>query len=184
MDKQKIWFLYYNNQQYGPFSVLELKDTLKKRTDKDNIYIFKYGWADWKSYSDCHDRDFASLNDDTIVEKEKNEHNCAERVSLSAKIIIRDNAKLTIGSSVNVSQSGIFVKTKKQIFQIGETVYMTVKTNSKIKAFHAKAKVIRFNKDPRFPLGFGLEFIDLNPEIAEKITQIVSEEKDELKIAS
>ena len=59
---------------------------------------------------------------------------------------------------LNLSRTGIFVATQRKLFDLGAAVSVTVKTAGLLPAFHAKARVARYNTDPSLPVGYGLHF--------------------------
>lgn len=100
------------------------------------------------------------------------ERRFTERTHISGKIIIHNNNKLEIGKGVDISKSGIFINTDKNIFKIGEKLKITVKVNGPLSAFNAIAKVNRYNnKDSK--KGFGLIFTDIKKTILNQIQEII-----------
>jgi Tfp pilus assembly protein PilZ len=84
---------------------------------------------------------------------------------------------MIIGSGVNISSTGIFVETKDQLFTVGEKLKLSVRIDGFVKAFNVVARVVRYNSDPRFPVGFGLSFESLDRGITDEIDKMVASKR-------
>ena len=88
-------------------------------------------------------------------------------------MIVHNNGQLVIGGGVNISSTGIFVETKDQLFTVGERLKLSVRAEAFTKPFNVVAQVVRYNSDPRFPVGYGLRFEDLDDAIGREIQKAV-----------
>ncbi|MCH2192495.1 MAG: PilZ domain-containing protein, partial [Gammaproteobacteria bacterium] len=91
------------------------------------------------------------------------------------RVVVHNNGQLTIGQGVNISASGIFVETSDQLFSVGEQLKLSVRCDGLKKPFNAEADVIRFSSDPRWPVGYGLRFVDIPEQIRKNIQELVEE---------
>jgi Tfp pilus assembly protein PilZ len=87
---------------------------------------------------------------------------------------VHNNGQVIIGSGVNISATGIFVETNDQIFTVGEKLKLSVRVDGFVRAFNVLARVVRYNSDPRFPVGFGLMFVGLDKGIGDEIERMVA----------
>jgi hypothetical protein len=67
------------------------------------------------------------------------------------------------------------VETSDQIFTVGESLKLSIRCDGLPKAFNAEAAVIRFNKDDRFPVGYGLKFTKIESHLQASIQQLVDD---------
>ena len=80
---------------------------------------------------------------------------------------------------MNISSSGIFVETQEQIFTVGEKLKLSVRIDGFVKSFNVFARVVRFNSDPRNPVGFGLSFEGLDKNIGDELERLVASKRAE-----
>ena len=92
---------------------------------------------------------------------------------MSGRVVVHNNGQLSIAHGVNISVTGIFVETQEQIFTVGERLKLSVRCDGMDKPFNVEAQVIRFNSDTRYPVGYGLQFIQLDPRIGDEIQRMV-----------
>lgn len=172
------WYVYQNSQQLGPFGEEQISQMLSTNMISQEAYLFKTGWKDWRPLEDCREEfpeaSEVSLPPDPAKIDERRQ--AAPRASISGRVIVHNDGQLVIGSGVNISSTGIFVETKDQIFTVGEKLKLSIKADSFTKAFNAVALVVRFNSDPKLPLGYGLRFEDLDAVISKEIQQAVDAE--------
>jgi len=83
----------------------------------------------------------------------------ATRYNLEAKVIIEKNDRYLNGYALNISSSGLFVKTNKRVFRDSETIRLKIRPRGGRRFYKAVAEVVRFNEDSRYPSGYGLRFI-------------------------
>ena len=76
---------------------------------------------------------------------------------------------------MNISATGIFVETTEEMFTVGEQLKLSVRCNGLEKAFNAEAVVIRYNSDSRFPVGYGLQFVEIPDKARDDINRLVDE---------
>ena len=173
----QTWYLYQNGQQIGPFDTHQVTQLYINKMVSHDGYIFKVGWKEWRPMEEGYEelnvpRPDGVAQDQTALEKRKNG---APRATISGRVVVHNDGQLSIGNGVNISSTGMFVETEDQLFTVGEQLKLTVKCNGIQKAFNVLAQVIRFNSDPRFPIGYGLKFENLETSIREEIQQLVEQ---------
>jgi hypothetical protein len=170
------WYVYQTNQQLGPFGSAQLGQMITTKMIAQDAYLFKAGWKDWRPVEDCYEE--LGIKDEGHPAPSSSERrSTAPRASVSGRVIVHNNGQLIIGSGVNISTSGIFVETSEQIFNVGEKLKLTVRVEGFVKAFNVVARVIRFNSDSRYPVGFGLSFENLDKSIGDDIERTVSAQR-------
>jgi Tfp pilus assembly protein PilZ len=172
------WYVYQNSQQLGPFATPQILQMLSTNMITQNAYLFKIGWKEWRPIEDT----FEELGYKSNVEPSTPERRAvAPRATINGRVIVHNNGQLIIGSGVNVSASGIFVETTEQLFTIGERLKLSVRIEGFVKAFNVVAHVVRFNSDPKYPVGFGLAFENLDQQMRDEIQRMVEKQFAEQK---
>jgi hypothetical protein len=185
---EQIWYLYQNGQQMGPFESSQIVQLFTSNMIAQESYVFKVGWKEWRPVEDCYDElgipkpESLHLSESSdLAEKRAN----APRATITGSVIVHNNGQLCIGNGVNISATGIFVETGDQIFDIGETLNLTVRCEGLGKPFNVRAKVIRFSSEPPYPAGYGLQFQNLAHDIKDRIVEAIKEQNlKENKVAS
>jgi hypothetical protein len=185
---EQIWYLYQNGQQMGPFESSQINQLFTSNMIAQESYVFKVGWKEWRPIEDCYEElgiakthSIQTAEEAELEEKRAN----APRATIQGSVIVHNNGQLCIGSGVNISSTGIFVETGDQIFDIGETLNLTVRCEGLGKSFNVRAKVIRFSSEPPYAPGYGLQFQNLAQDIRERIAEAVRQQNlKENKVAS
>lgn len=82
----------------------------------------------------------------------------AMRFKWQAKVVLSKHERYTKGRVVNISNSGIFIETHKNVFRLHENVKLYIKPDDGGDAYTIIAKVIRFTSNGKNPPGYGLRF--------------------------
>ena len=176
---EQVWYVYQNGKQLGPFAVAQVRQMVDSKMIPQDAYLFKVGWKDWRPIEDC----LEELGKGTIAlvsERDASERRAAApRATIRGRIIVHNGGQLVIGSGVNVSSSGIFIEFPKQVYALGEKLKLTCRIDRLVKPFNVTAEVIRFNQDPRFPIGYGLRFLDLSSTIGQQLETLIRQENDQ-----
>jgi len=173
---EAIWFLHAGGVQLGPFTVEQVGQLITRNAVALDSYVFRVGWKDWRPIEDCAEelgltrREGRSASTPARLDELRA---VAPRASIGGRVIIHNNGNLTIGAGVNISTTGIFVETEEPIFSIGEKLKLSVKAEGMERPFNAVAKVIRYNSDKRYPVGYGLQFEVLSDRAKASIQALV-----------
>ena len=165
----QVWYTYHQDKQLGPFTHQQLLQLFHTKMITHSAFVFKVGWKDWVPLGEVADE----LGIEAQKPESSEEPARPPRASIQGRIIVHNNGQLVLGSGINISATGIFVETPKEIFQLGEELKLTCRVDGISKAFNALAKVIRFNKDTKFPIGYGLRFVELDEGVASKIEELI-----------
>lgn len=174
-DGEAIWFLYAGGVQLGPFTIDQVNQLVVKKAVSHEAFVFRVGWKDWRPLEECVEElgIAKGIVPERSAQQLQERRNLAPRASIGGRVVIHNNGNLTIGAGVNVSSSGIFVETHEPIFSLGEKLKLSVKVDGMDRPFNAVATVIRYNSDPRFPLGYGLRFEVLSDRARQDIERLV-----------
>lgn len=173
----QIWYLYQNGQQVGPFDTQQVSQLFVNNMIAEDGYIFKVGWKDWRPIEEGYEalgleRPDGVDTSSTAVERRRAN---APRATVNGRVVVHNNGQLTIGQGVNISATGLFVETTDQLFTVGEQLKLSVRCDGLSKAFNAEALVVRFNTDKRFPLGYGMQFTQIDDANREEIQNLVEQ---------
>ena len=171
---EQIWYVYQQSQQLGPFATQQIVQMIDTKMIAQDSWLFKVGWKDWRSIDDSSEElGMVHPVAKSPGAKPANQRTSAPRASVHGRVIVHNNGQLVIGSGVNISATGIFVETQEQLFTVGEKLKLSVRVDGISKAFNVTAHVIRFNSDPRFPVGYGLRFEQIDERISTEIQRLV-----------
>ncbi len=178
---EKVWYLYQNNQQVGPFDSQQVTQLFTNNMIAKDGYIFKVGWKDWRPIEEGYEAlgltqvsDPVPATPEAKAQSDRRREG-APRASISGRVVVHNNGQLTIGQGVNISIGGIFVETSQPLFTVGEKLKLSVRCDGMEKAFNAEASVIRYNTDNRYPIGYGLKFEQIDQRAIEGIQRLVDE---------
>lgn len=175
----RIWYIYQNSQQMGPFDQDQLKQLLSNSMISKDAYLFKVGWKDWRPIEECQEVFGMSQPEGTSlsIQEQEKRRSQAPRATIKGRVEIHNDAQFTSGLGVNISASGIFIETKDRVFKIGEQLKLTVRVDGPIKAFNVTAQVVRFNEEEGYPVGYGLRFENIPTDIREQIQRLVDNQE-------
>lgn len=184
---QKIWYIYHNSKQQGPMSQKAICQLLQDEKIQENTLVFKTGWKEWKSYKDCSHEilpnktpktqdgytalAFSSHDEESAILEPLQQERTA-RASVNGQVIVHNNDNMIFAQSANISADGLFVKTDKPIFNIGEILKLTCRIQAIGIPFNAEAQVVRRASGPEEDAGYGLFFTSIKPEISNRIRQV------------
>jgi hypothetical protein len=164
----QVWYVYQNGQQLGPFAALQIRQMIDIKMIPQDAYLFKVGWKEWRPIEETLE-ELGIPGSLPAVPASAERRNAAPRATVSGRVIVHNDGQLIIGTGVNISASGIFVETRDQMFNVGERLKLSVRVDGFTRAFNVVAQVVRFNSDPRFPVGYGLRFENLEADVARDI---------------
>ncbi len=169
----QIWYVYQNGQQLGPFAVLQLKQMIDSKMIPQDAYLFKVGWKDWRpieeTYPELGVASAAMPDGQAVLKTIAERRDAAPRATISGRVVVHNNSQMVIGSGVNISATGMFVETTDQIFAVGERLKLSVRVEGFARPFNVLAQVVRYNGDPKFPVGYGLRFDEIDQSVAAEI---------------
>lgn len=179
-----VWYIFQNGKQIGPFDDSQLSQMMVNSMVNDDAYLFKAGWKEWRPIEDVGDELAGIVGtgvtpptpklavDDKALEQRKKQ---APRATIRGEVLAHNGNHLTVAQGANISASGIFLDTKDTAFEAGETLTLTIRCSGIGKPFNAHAKVIRHSDNPKYGIGYGLQFLDLREDYKLRIEQLVDE---------
>ena len=196
----KCWYYFHNGEQVGPMEQTVLVSKVSAGELKSESLVFKTGWKAWQKLADVKAQLMPSTavtpppppvpasSDNTHSDTQQvltfssaeNEKSNIElmrqarlpRMAVRGQVIVHNNDNLIFAQSANISAEGLFIKTEKPIFYIGEILKITCRIIDLGSPFNAEAQVVRRSSGVHEPSGYGLYFTMIKPEVVEKIRQI------------
>ena len=174
----QIWYVYHGGQQLGPFATSQITQMIDTKMISHEAYLFKVGWKDWRPIEDTYEDLGLAFPAKAPALDIEDRRETAPRATIRGRVIVHNNGNHSIGEGVDISETGMFVETEKEIFTVGERLKVSVRAEGLDKPFNAEAHVIRYNSDPRFPVGYGIKFEDLGHQTGADIRRLVEEENE------
>ncbi|MFK7871641.1 MAG: PilZ domain-containing protein [Oligoflexales bacterium] len=178
---EETWYVYHQNNQLGPFGPKHIIQLLDHSIISLDAWVFRGGWKEWKPLKDHHSEVLAAATQAPEVPITE-QPPAAPRTIIDGRVIFHNQGDIAFGKGVNISTSGIFIEAFEKPFDHGEHLRLTCQVNGFLKSFNAQACVIRFNDDPRFPKGYGLQFENIDHQVLQQIEMLLQKEQKKSQI--
>lgn len=181
--KNLEWYLFQNDQQLGPFAVEQLAQLNHNKMIAQNAYIFKMGWDDWKPISEAWDQlGFQGMAPSVEIPTPSRRGGFASRVAVTGSVILHNDEHVVEGSGANISETGLFIETKEQPFNVGDLIKLTLRIDTMTRSYNTGAYVIRYNSNPSWPVGYGLTFHEAPSKLIAEIKKIIELDRHKVQI--
>ncbi|MCM2279410.1 MAG: GYF domain-containing protein [Oligoflexia bacterium] len=169
-DEARIWFLYYNDSQFGPFSAGEVNRYLAIGKINERVFAWRDGMSGWERIEKIKEfrlppviSQAESLGGGRIrIEREgtrRTENRKAPRRPLVAKILATNERALVAGVCRDISVGGLQVLTDRVPGPVGGRIKLNVSSvgegGNAIDPFVAEGVIVRILEDGR---GFSFRF--------------------------
>jgi len=185
--KERTWYLYYNETQFGPFSFQEVCRFLKIGKIHGRVHAWETGMDDWEKLQDI-DQFRASVSESkksppkvpskSETNKPKSdEQRRGPRKPLIARIVMADENSVVMGICRDISIGGMQVLTDEIPGLPGTKIKLNVspagdKRGGSIGPFVAEGTIVRILEDGR---GFSFRFEKLPEEARRAIETYIVE---------
>lgn len=172
--EKRIWFLYYNDSQYGPFSTEEMTRLICVGKIHGRVYAWRDGMEGWERLRSI-DAFREPLADSTRYKIErptttkKVDQRGMPRRPLVAKILLANNQSVIVAVCRDISVGGMQVLTDQIPGEVGDTLKLNVSPSSPEKSmtpFVAHGTIVRILEDGR---GFSFRFSRLSDSAKQSI---------------
>ncbi len=171
----KVWFLYFNESQYGPYAEDEVLGMAGMGKINSETFAWKDGMSDWEKISTLGN--FSASFSGSMSAGPASaaaEKRLYSRKPVLAKIMIAEGDKLIIGMARDISIGGMQVLSEFVPSKVGSRLKLNVSppepTNSIFQPFVAEGLVVRIHDDRR---GFSFRFDELSPSARQIIERIL-----------
>jgi len=165
----KIWFLYFNDAQYGPFSRTEIANLQQAGKITPRVHAWREGMGNWDRIERISELKAPLEKSGKIAKKAEApsqvEQRAAPRRPLVAKIILASGDAIRVGMCRDISVGGMQVLMDQLPGPVGTRVKLNVSpagtapAGQSIEPFVAEGVVVRILEDRR---GFSFRFEKLN----------------------
>ena len=159
----KVWFLYYSDSQYGPFSTEEVERFLHIGRIHRRVHVWKDGMKGWDKIENVAAFSAAVVEAGLqavkaqvgeTTGKVQKEQRSSPRAPLVAKIMVAAGQSLSVAMCRDISVGGMQVLTDRLPGEVGSKVKLNVSAE-KIEPFVAEGVIVRILEDKR---GFSFRF--------------------------
>ena len=159
-SEEKIWFLHYNDSQYGPFSEDEVTRFLRIGKIHSRVHVWKDGMENWKKLEQTSPFDEVTKNSESTQTRESKaaDQRSAPRRPLVAKILMTNEDAVVLAVCRDISVGGMQVLTDKVPGKLGTKIRMNVSPaggSGQMEPFVAEGRIVRVLEDGR---GFSFRF--------------------------
>lgn len=181
VPEHRVWFLYFNDSQFGPFSLEEVKGYLRVGKINPRVHAWKEGMKEWTRIESLIDfRDAVEVSKKIIATgtqstaREKREN---PRLPLVAKVLFANDAQVMSAICRDISIGGMQVLTDQIPGPAGTRIRMNVTPPNDgqgiaVAPFVAEGVIVRVLEDGR---GFSFRFDQLSSEAKKAIESYVQQ---------
>lgn len=158
-DSEKVWFLFYNDTQFGPFSQEEVERFLQIGKIHGQVHVWKDGMENWTYLENVPEFKQAQKVPRSPKASIK-ENRSTPRRPLVAKMFLANDEAVVAGVCRDISVGGMQVLTDRIPGEVGSQIKMNVSPSSlaakiTIGPFVAEGVIVRVLEDRR---GFSFRF--------------------------
>jgi hypothetical protein len=183
---QKVWYLYYSETQFGPFSMAEVEENLASGMIDSKVYAWRDGMSGWERLEKIEA--FQKKLKKSVVQpatlrsvkpaSEKKDMRGAPRKPMLAKILLSNDQDVAIAVCRDISIGGMQVLTDKIPGEVGAKIKLNVSPTAEelkskkpsFKAFVAEGTIVRLLEDGR---GFSFRFSRLTESARRSIESYI-----------
>jgi hypothetical protein len=167
-NKNRIWYLHWNQKQFGPFLLQEIQQFLREGRIHPEVYAWCHGMTQWQKLG-------VILEQTKKLEAHVSEKRSFPRLSIEARILISDEKSVIVGSVCDMSLGGLQVLANRVPVKVGSKIKMNVSPTTglvtnmvqrQFDPFVAKGTVVRLLEKSR---GFSFRFEKLSKQAQQSI---------------
>lgn len=172
--RERSWYILKQENNYGPFTQLELIQMLQSKTLFEFDFVWKQGLDSWKRLADVND--FSPDNIKKVYESLKTVPSGTDkeiffrrkhaRVQYGSSLILHDQKQLYKAESLEISAGGAGFLAPNLNFELDKKLYLHFKPSDQVPAFNAICKVVS-HVDGRY----GVKFMHVSAAAKEFITE-------------
>jgi hypothetical protein len=173
-QEPRIWYLYYNHSQYGPFHQREILRGISVGKINAHVHAWCKGMDNWEKLSQLPA--FESLKSKRPDKSEKRQ---SLRRPMVAQVMMSDEETVIVGVCRDISVGGLQVLADKVPAPVGSNLKMNISPPNgrgpkEFAPFVAEGVIVRVLEDGR---GFSFRFTKLSDAARKSIEQYIHEER-------
>lgn len=147
--KQRIWYVLKQNNNYGPFSKLDLIQMMQGKALQEYDFIWHEGMSSWKRLADV--QEFSVKEVRLLFEKYHKNKDAGTvaffrrkfaRAKLETLAIVHDKQKIYKSVGVEISEGGAGLMIEGADFKKDQQIYLHFKPAHEVPAFNAICKIV------------------------------------------
>lgn len=169
--KDRVWYILKSNQNYGPFTKLEMVHMLQSKTLFEYDFIWKGGQNSWARLSEVDE--FKPEQIKEIYKIASQDKSLGEnifyrrkylRAGYACELLIHNKQKVYSAVSIEVSAGGAGFSLKDVDFAIGTQLYLHFKPGNDVPAFNATCTVVSKHNEK-----YGVSFNSISTLVKDQI---------------
>ncbi|MBC7458015.1 MAG: DUF4339 domain-containing protein [Bdellovibrionaceae bacterium] len=145
--RDRAWYILKQNNNYGPFSKIEMIQMLQSKTLFEFDFIWKQSLASWKRLSDVadfHPEEVRKVFETSAIDKDsevffRRRH---ARSEYGCSLVLHDRKKIYKGQSFEISAGGAGIMIDHVVFEIDQQLYLHFKPGGSVPAFNAICRIV------------------------------------------
>lgn len=175
--REKAWFLLKDENNYGPFSVLDIVQMLQEKSLYEFDWVWKHGMRAWKRLAEVDEfkpENIRSLRDSKLDDvSEVFFRRRYARVQYGCTLIVHNNKRIFRGKSLEISEGGAGIIVEHNDFEPGQSLYLHFQPGNGVPPFNAVCSVVSkkwVSEDNQNPsVKYGVKFTSLSQAVRESI---------------
>lgn len=175
--RERSWYILKQENNYGPFSQLEMIQMLQSKTLFEFDFIWRHGLDSWKRLAEIPDYSADRIKE--IFETVKSQPSATDkeiffrrkhaRAQYGSSLLLHDRKKLYKGESFEISAGGAGFMAPEVEFDLEKQLYLHFKPSDQVPAFNAICKVVNKNGSK-----YGVQFLHVSPAAKENISKFTT----------
>lgn len=180
---QKVWYLYFNETQFGPFSSSEVDENIASGKIDARVFAWRDGMAGWErlekvaQFQKKLKSQAPVVRPATLRSTKKVDKRGTPRKPMLARILLSNDREVAVAVCRDISIGGMQVLTDKIPGEVGEKIKLNVSPakdekgkKAEFKPFVAEGMIVRLLEDGR---GFSFRFSRLTESARRSIESYV-----------
>lgn len=180
---QKVWYLYFNETQFGPFSSSEVDENIASGKIDARVFAWRDGMAGWErlekvaQFQKKLKGQAPVVRPATLRSTKKVDKRGTPRKPMLARILLSNDREVAVAVCRDISIGGMQVLTDKIPGEVGEKIKLNVSPakdekgkKAEFKPFVAEGMIVRLLEDGR---GFSFRFSRLTESARRSIESYV-----------
>ncbi len=178
--RDRSWYILKQENNYGPFSQLEMIQMLQSKTLFEFDFIWRHGLDSWKRLAEVSEYTpekiklifEAMKTTPTTTDKEIFFRRKHARAQYGSSLLLHDRKKLFKAESFEISSGGAGFEAPEAQFDLEKQLYLHFKPSDQVPAFNAICKVVN-----RVGTKYGVQFLHVSAAAKEKIAKFTNTAK-------
>ena len=174
--KDRVWYILKVNENYGPFTSVEMIQMLQNKTLFEFDFIWCQGQQSWKRLADVdefHEDKIKEIYEASLTgEGDHSEpfyRRKFPRAKYKCELLIHDRKKVFAAESIEIGEGGASFKIDNANFKTGGQIYLHFKPGSDVPAFNATCTVVSKSGNK-----YGVSFITVSSAVKNSIEKFTN----------